>query len=93
MGLYLARLIIGRIFAFDMWVGGGGYFWEDFILFYLFIYLFIFCGGGAYYRNYTWYYNILTPCLDMLMHLLGQNVHLQLQPVNKLLTFPQFCCG
>ena len=46
MGLYLAELIIGRIFVSDIW---GAYFREG---------LFIFLGGGGvgggdYYRNFT----------------------------------------
>ena len=43
MGLYLGGLIIGRIFASEIW---GAYFWEG-----------LFCGGGggggAYYWNFT----------------------------------------
>ena len=44
MGLYLGGLIIGRIFASEIWRG-----------YFLFIYLFFFFwgGGGDYYRNFT----------------------------------------
>ena len=41
MGLYSGGLIIGRIFASEIW---GAYFRED---------LFWAGGGGAYYRNFT----------------------------------------
>ena len=58
MGLYSGGLIIGRIFASEIW---GVYFREGLFIIYLFIYLFIFylfiylffLGGGAYYRNFT----------------------------------------
>ena len=43
MGLYLGGLIIGRIFASEIW--GGGVFSGGFILFILFIYYFFFLGG------------------------------------------------
>ena len=51
MGLYLGGLIIGRIFASEIW---GAYFWEGLFI-YLFIYLFILGGGGlggAYYNEF-----------------------------------------
>ena len=44
MGLYTGGLIVGRIFASEIW---GAYFWEG-----LFFFL---GGGGAYYRNFTIY--------------------------------------
>ena len=45
MGLYLGRLIIGRIFASEIW---GAYFREGLLLLLLFIfYLLFFFGGGG----------------------------------------------
>ena len=46
MGLCLGGLIVGRIFASEIW---GLIFGRS----YLFIYLFFFGGGGAYYQNFT----------------------------------------
>ena len=54
MGLYTGGLIIGRIFASEIW---GPYFREGLYI-YLYIYLFFSAGGGeggAYYRNFTVY--------------------------------------
>ena len=43
MGLYSGELIIGRSFASEIFfLGGGTYFREGLLLFYLFIYLFIY---------------------------------------------------
>ena len=50
MGLYSGGIIIGRIFASEIW---GAYFREGsffiylFVYFYLFIYFFFFGGGGG----------------------------------------------
>ena len=60
IGLYSGGLIIGRIFAPEIW---GAYFREGLFLFiHLFIYLFYYyyfggggLGGGACYRNFTVY--------------------------------------
>ena len=43
MGFYSGGLIIGRIFASEIW---GAYFREG---------LFFFVGGGGYFRNFTVY--------------------------------------
>ena len=43
MGLYSGGLVIGRIFASEIW-GGGAYFREG---------SFFFGGGGTYYRDFT----------------------------------------
>ena len=42
MGLHWGGLIIGRIFASEIWGGGGAYFQDS-----------LFFGGGGYYRNFT----------------------------------------
>ena len=44
MGLYSGGLIIGRIFAPEIW---GAYFREGLVFFFLFF------GGGAHYQNFT----------------------------------------
>ena len=44
MGLYSGGLIIGRIFASEIWVG---YFWEGLFLFINFFFFFLGGGGGG----------------------------------------------
>ena len=55
MGLYLGGLIVGRIFAFEIW---GAYFREGLLL------LFFWGGGGAYYRNVT---VLFTSCIHLML--------------------------
>ena len=42
MGLYSGGLIIGKVFASEIWGGGGGGLFSGGLIF-----------GGAYYRNFT----------------------------------------
>ena len=51
MGLYLGGLVIGRIFASEIW---RSHFREGLLL----LLFFFFWGGGAYYRNFTVFFSL-----------------------------------
>ena len=68
MGLYLGGLIIGRIFASEVFFGGGGggggeglIFGFAYLFIYLFIYYYFFFGGGG---LITEFYGMYSPPLE-----------------------------